>query len=246
MENEIDILIIEDDALIAESIKMQLDDFGYGITRVCYKYDTAIAAIEEANYDLIISDINLGYGIDEKSGITLMEHLKKVKKCPFIFLTAFSDKDTLKKATSLYPSAYLVKPVNAANLYAAVQLAMENYQNTKTANIDTLKKEETPDYFFTKLGNALIKIYWKDVYHLEATKNYVRIKTAEYNSGVLIRSSLQQVLTSTIPEVHRKLFIKINRSVAIAKRIVLTVNDTSVETIYGFFETTGDMKRQEL
>jgi CheY-like chemotaxis protein len=246
MENDIDILIIEDEALIAETIRMQLEDFGYNICNVCYKYETAIQAIEKANYDLVITDINLGNGIDDKSGLTLMNEMKRIKKCPFIFLTAFSDRDTLKKATSLYPSAYLVKPVNTANLFAAIQLAVENYQNTKSPEYDTNDQESVPDYFFVKSGTKLVKVFWNDVYYMESVKNYVRIKSTSHNSDLLIRASLQQFLKSTLPENFRKLFVKINRSTAIAKSIILKINTDTVETQYGIFEKTGDIQEEAL
>jgi DNA-binding response OmpR family regulator len=246
MENNIDILIIEDEALIAETIRMQLEDFGYHICNVCYKFETAMQAIEKADYDLVITDINLGHGIDEKSGLVLMNQMKRVKKCPFIFLTAFSDRDTLKKATSLYPSAYLVKPVNEANLFAAIQLAVENYQNTKSPGYENSDEKPAPDYFFVKSGTRLIKVFWKDVYCLESVKNYVRIKSTAHTADLLVRASLQQFLKSNIPEIFRKLFVKINRSTAIAKDTILKINEDSVETRFGIFEKTGDISQGEL
>jgi DNA-binding response OmpR family regulator len=246
MENNIDILIIEDEVLIAETIRMQLEDFGYNICNVCYKYETAMQAIEKADYDVVITDINLGHGIDEKSGLSLMNLMKRIKKCPFIFLTAFSDRDTLKKAVSLYPSAYLVKPVNAANLFAAIQLAVENYQNTQSPEYDTGDGEAVPDYFFVKSGTKLIKVFWKDVYCLESVKNYVRIKSTAHHADLLVRASLQQFLKSNMPENFRKLFIKINRSTAIAKHTILKINENSVETQFGVLEKTGDINEGAL
>jgi two-component system, LytTR family, response regulator LytT len=246
MENNIDILVIEDEALIAETIRMQLEDFGYHICDVCYKYETAVQAIEKADYDLVITDINLGHGIDEKSGLSLMNQMKRIKKSPFIFLTAFSDRDTLKKATSLYPSAYLVKPVNAANLFAAIQLAVENYQNTKSPGYEDSNEKPLPDYFFVKSGTRLIKVFWKDVYCMESVKNYVRIKSTAHNADLLVRASLQQFLKTNMPEIFRRLFIKINRSTAIAKHTILKINEDSVETQFGVFEKTGDINQEEL
>lgn len=246
MENNIDILVIEDEALIAETIRMQLEDFGYHICNVCYKYETAVQAIEKADYDLVITDINLGYGINEKSGLDLMNQMKRVKKCPFIFLTAFSDRDTLKKATSLYPSAYLVKPVNGANLFAAIQLAVENFQHTRAAAYDMPEQEPVPDYFFVKSGTRLIKVFWKDVYCLESLKNYVRIKSAEHHADLLVRASLQQFLHTNVPDIFRKSFIRINRSTAIARHIILKINEDSVETRFGVFEKTSDINEAEL
>jgi DNA-binding NarL/FixJ family response regulator len=136
MENEIDILIVEDEALIAQKIKMQLEDFGYNIVAVCYNYGSAEKAINETLFDVLITDINLGDGLEIKSGIQLAKALKQIKDCPVIFLTAFSDKDTIKKAAALSPSAYLVKPVNTANLYATVQLAVENFGTHKSASLE--------------------------------------------------------------------------------------------------------------
>ena len=240
MENDIKILVIEDEALIAQTIKMQLEDFGYTVPTVCYNYADALKAVNENDYEIIVTDINLGNGIDTKSGIQIAELVKQNSNCPIIFLTAFSDIDTIKKAAVVAPSAYLVKPVNAASLFAAVQLAVENYQNKKI--VDVFEKEKVPDYFFTKQGNKLMKIFWKDVYYMESIKNYVMLKTEEHKSGVLVRTSLQQLLAYTIPSNNRTDFIKINRSMAIHKSIILKVNYESVDTTYGNFESTVEVK----
>jgi two-component system, LytTR family, response regulator LytT len=244
MENEIDILLVEDEALIAENIKMHLEDFGYHITKVCYNYTTALQAITENSFDVLITDINLGDGIDKKSGIQLAQQLQQIKSCPIIFLTAFSDKDTIKKATALSPSAYLVKPVNAPNLYAAVQLAVENFSKHTSAELD--EKADVPDYFFIKQGNNLIKLFWKDIYHMEALKNYVKIKTPDYNTGVLFRGSLQQVLQNMLPAAFKGNFVKISRSEAITKNSITKVGKGFIETTYGQFKISSDLKIEDL
>lgn len=239
MESEISILIIEDEALIAQNIKMQLENFGYHIAGVCYKYNTALKAINETQYDVVITDINLGNGIDEKSGLQIAQQVKQIKNCPIIFLTAFSDKDTVKKATALAPSAYLVKPVNAANLFATVQLAVDNFATKTTA---VAEGTETPDYFFVKNGAKLIKVFWKDVYHLEAVKNYVKVKTTEYNSGLLLRGSLQEVLQNRMSPLVRTNFVKINRAEAVNKNSITEIGKGIVITDYGTFKTNADFK----
>jgi two-component system, LytTR family, response regulator LytT len=248
MEHNIDILVIEDEAIIAETIRLQLEDFGYHISNVCYKYETATRAIDKADYDLVITDIDLGNGIHQKSGLDLVNQLKQVKKCPFIFLTAYSDRDTIKKATALNPSAYLVKPVNAVNLYASIQLAVENYQNTQSPAYEQQEQEQepVPDYFFVKSGNRLIKVFWKEVYSMESVKNYVRIKSSAQTADLLVRASLQQFLKTNLPESFRRLFIKINGSTAIAKTTILKINEDSVETTYGRLEKTVDIREAEL
>lgn len=239
MESEISILIIEDEALIAQNIKMQLENFGYKIAGVCYKYTTALQAINENPYDVVITDINLGNGIDEKSGLQIAQQVKQIKNCPLIFLTAFSDKGTVKKATALAPSAYLVKPVTAANLFATVQLAVDNFNTKTTAAPDG---NETPDYFFVKNGNKLIKVSWKDVHHLEAVKNYVIVKTKEYSSGLLLRGSLHDVLQNRMTPVIKEDFVKINRAEAVNKNSIKEIGKGFIITNYGTFKTSIDFK----
>jgi CheY-like chemotaxis protein len=243
VKNEIEILIVEDEALIAQTIKMQLEDFGYGISAVCYNYSSALQAINEKEFDLLITDINLGNGIEIKSGIQLAAQVKQTKNCPIIFLTAFSDRDTIKKAAALLPSAYLVKPVNAASLFAAVQLAVENFNTKKSAIAD---EANTTDYLFIKQGTKMIKVFWKEIYHLEAVKNYVKIRTFEYNSGLMLRGSLQDVLHIRMPPAVRVNFIKINRAEAVAKNIIKEIGKGIITTNYGVFKTSADFKLEDL
>ncbi len=243
MENEISILIVEDEGLIAHHIKTLLQSFGYSIAGVFYKYQKALIAIDELRFDVLITDINLGSGIDEKSGIQIAEHAKQKKDCPVIFLTAFSDRDIIKKASALTPSAYLVKPVNAANLFAAVQLAVDNFI---AKDKSTIEKEEMPNYFFAKQGSQLIKIFWKDIYHLEYVKNYVKIKSTQHKFAVLIRGSLKQMLEAMLPPAYKNNFIRINRSEIIAKRDILKMDKEVVETAYGKYKLSSELDRENL
>ena len=244
-DNPIQVLIVEDEALIAETIKMMLEDFGYEISATCYTYESAKLAIQETTFDLLLTDIDLGKGTNESSGLQLAEQLKQTKHCPFIFLTAFSDAVTVKKAAALKPSAYLVKPINAANVYAAVQIAIENFKMLHPATHSS-EPEAEPDYFFIKLGQKMMKILWTDVYHMEAIKNYVKIRTTSNAGGVLLRSSLQQVLSNMLPAAYKNKFIKINRSEAIARSIVTAIGGGEVITTHGKFITNIEMKSGEL
>lgn len=243
MDNEISILIVEDEGLIAQHIKSLLQGFGYDIAGVFYKYQKAVTAIAELDFDVLITDINLGHGIEEKSGLQIAGLVKKKKDCPIVFLTAFSDRDTIKKAAGLSPSAYLVKPVNAANLFAAVQLAVDNFISQNKPQLD---KEEKPDYFFVKQGKQLIKIFWKEVYHLEYVKNYVKVRTTQQAAAVLIRDSLKQVMQDMVPGQYKSAFIKINRSEVITKKSILKIEKEFVETSFGKFRIGSEFDKSGL
>jgi two-component system, LytTR family, response regulator LytT len=239
MENEIHILIVEDEALIAHNLKMQLEDFGYNIANVCYNYEAALTAIANNDFDVLLTDINLGNGIDEKSGLQLVTHLQQTKACPVIFLTAFSDKETIKKAAAFSPSAYLVKPINEANLFAAIQVAVENFSTQQAST--QVPQNETLNYFFVKQGNKLIKIQWQDVYHLEATKNYVKIVTTHIPTGVMVRGSLINVYQKMMPKEYCSKFAQISRSTCLKKDTILKIVDKIAFTAFGNFEATNQI-----
>jgi DNA-binding response OmpR family regulator len=243
MHSEINILVVEDEVLIAQSMKLQLEDFGYHVVKACYTFRSAEQTIAQMDFDILVTDIDLGHGIEERSGIEIAKQVRATKPdCPIIFLTAFGDTNTIKTATTVGPSAYLVKPTNTANLYAAVQLAFENAQLKHPAQLEP----ESPDYFFTKLGNHLVKIHWKDVYHLEAVKNYVIIKATTHRTGVAIRGSLKQVMEDMLPELFKHKLVKINRSEAILKSSILKIGADMIETTNGQYKVTRGFSVSDL
>ena len=103
------IYLVEDEPLIAETIKTLLEEEGYII---CGENDNAKAAIfdiEQLKPDLIIADIMLDGDLD---GVDMMHHINKRFDIPFIYLTSLSDQMTLKRVTQTHPSGFIVKPFN--------------------------------------------------------------------------------------------------------------------------------------
>ena len=240
MENELSILLVEDDVLIGETLRLMLEDFGYHVTGVCYTYAQALDAVCRLDYDLLITDINLGDGLTQQSGLTLIGNLDKLKKVPFIFLTAFDDRDTIRQAAALKPSAYLTKPVKPVTLYAAIQVAVENFSTNQMSS--ATNKHSSPAFMYVKVGKRLLKLFWSDVYLLESIKNYVLIRTARYDYGIPIRSSLLSVMHEMMPTDQKGRFVKINRRLVIVRTIIRSWSDTQVETIHGVFTVSADFK----
>jgi YesN/AraC family two-component response regulator len=119
------ILVVEDETLIALNIQVELEKEGYQVIVDCFNVDQAIALIEKESPDLVIVDINLN---DEKTGIDLAEMLLEKNEIPFMFLTSYSDKQTLEKVQSTKPYGYLVKPFNPENLHANVFMILSNFE----------------------------------------------------------------------------------------------------------------------
>ena len=117
------IMIVEDEILVAQDIKMILENQGYEVLGIAGNYNHALTMFMEELPDLIICDINLN---TKKSGIDLVEKTRKHKKIPIIFLTAVVDIVLLEKALSVIPESYLTKPFNENQLIVAVKRVLKN------------------------------------------------------------------------------------------------------------------------
>ena len=122
------IYIVEDEPLIAETIKTALEKEGYTILGMTDNAKEALFDIQEMQPDLVLLDITLDGAMD---GIEMITHLKKKKEIPFIYLTSHSDDITLERAKQTEPSGYIVKPFNEKNLKSNIELALYKYKVQK-------------------------------------------------------------------------------------------------------------------
>ncbi len=115
------ILIVEDEAIVALDLQMQLQDMGY---TVCGVADNGADAVERAlslRPNLILMDIVLKGEMDGVEAATRIGHALQV---PVIFLTAYSDSATVDRAVQSGSYGYLTKPFRAQELGAVVEVAL--------------------------------------------------------------------------------------------------------------------------
>ena len=122
--SDIKVLIVEDEPLIAEDIASLLEKNDYVISAIAYTKEDALSELENDLPDLVLLDINLN---GEPSGIEIAEKVNTVYNIPFVFLTSYSDRQTLEKAKYTEPSGYIVKPFNEASLYTTLEIALFNH-----------------------------------------------------------------------------------------------------------------------
>lgn len=125
--NKISILIIEDDPIISHDISIILKKNDYLINGIAHSAMKAINHLATNKPDFIILDIHLGKG---DTGIDVAKVIHEKYKLPYIFLTSFSDKDTLQAAQEHGPYGYLVKPFQEATLLATISITLSNHQNS--------------------------------------------------------------------------------------------------------------------
>lgn len=214
--------IVEDEVIIADNIYGLLQEMGYSPCEPCSSYDETVRLLNSEKPDVMLLDINLTRG---KSGIDVAEYIRKNIHIPFIFLTANSDRNTLDKAKTTKPNAYLVKPFQKADLYAAIELATYNFTTQKDELPQQSKADSFEDkgYLFIKDGNYFYKVKTEDILYLSSDHVYLTIHTTERK--YLVRGSMQEYLSKLSPE----RFVRIHRSYAVNVDKVNKINSVYIE-----------------
>jgi len=119
------ILIVEDEAIVAMEIESYLLNLGYEVIGICTTADDAYNTAIENEVNLILMDIYLMEG----DGIDASIKIKKEKSVPIIFLTAHIDEETIERAIKVDPTAYLMKPFNRQELFAAVKIGLKSLES---------------------------------------------------------------------------------------------------------------------
>ncbi|MBC8228311.1 response regulator, partial [bacterium] len=103
------ILIVEDEILIAESIKISLQYLGYDVSAMVASGEEAIKNAAENRPSLVLMDIVL---IGEIDGIEAANEIRSRFDIPVVYLTAHEDEETLERAKITEPFGYIIKPYN--------------------------------------------------------------------------------------------------------------------------------------
>jgi len=137
------VLIVEDETIVALDIRQVLLSLNLIVSNIVTNYYDAIKEVQKDEPDLILMDINLQ---SQKDGIQTARDIQKIKNIPIIYLTAFSDEETINRAIETNPLHYMLKPFKRAELRSNIQLAL--YKIEKRKNHPAYKKH------FFNVGNG--------------------------------------------------------------------------------------------
>lgn len=193
------ILILEDEIIIANGIKMHLEKNGYECETAANATE-AEELLETCQFSAIISDINLN---NEISGIDFIEkHIGE--NIPVIFLTAYSDMTTMKQAEQTKPYAYLTKPFNKNHLLIMLNLAIANHrkkflhQLPEDINFENLSlskreleilgllsKSKTTDEIseILYISPATVSTHRKNIFRKTGTKSLIELISVSIEKG---------------------------------------------------------------
>ncbi|MBE9183902.1 response regulator [Microcoleus sp. LEGE 07076] len=129
----INILIVEDELLIAKNLSLKLEKLGYQIVGIVSSGADAIDRAVEMKPDLILMDIVIKGEID---GIETAAIINQKLDIPIIYTTAYADDETLQRAENTGSYGYLLKPFKERELHATIKIVLSKHQ--EAVNMQTL------------------------------------------------------------------------------------------------------------
>ncbi len=122
------ILVCEDERLVARDIESVLERSGYRIVGSATNGEEALRMARDNPPDLALLDIRLKGSM---SGIEVAETLAEEFGIPSIYLTAYADDETLELAKATQPLSYLLKPFDESELKAAVEVGLHRHRKQR-------------------------------------------------------------------------------------------------------------------
>lgn len=218
--------VVEDELVIARTILHTLEELGYSHCGPAINYTEAIEMLGRDNPDLVLLDIQLS---GKKDGIDVAEMINESYSVPFIFLTANSDGETIERAKGVRPHAYIVKPFNKEELFAAVEIAFNNFNAARGRA-----------FMFVRDGYVFKKIYLSELLYLESEANYIQLHLKSQKK-VMVRSTLNDFVAQS----DLSSFIRIHRSYSVNMHLIDDVSPTEV-SVQGVKVPVGKSYKENL
>ncbi len=244
MVQGIKILVVEDEMVIAANISLQLSELGYEVTGILPRGEEVLPHIKIDRPDIILLDIRLK---GEMDGIETARLVLQQYNLPIIYLTANSDEDHFNRAKETQPFAFISKPFKKLDLQRAIELAIGHMPDQKTSEKEgqitpnhTTEPFILNDRIFVRHNEKMLKINIKDIYYIEAERNYCRI----------FAHGREYLLVMTLKDIDEKLpqnhFLRIHRSYIINISQIEEVAGTHVVISKKAIPMSKDMRAELL
>lgn len=239
---KLNIFIVEDESIVAKDIQNSLTKLGYTVVGIANNGNDAIERIIDLQPDLVLMDIMIK---GDLTGIDVSEKIKEKINVPVIFLTAYADEGTLSKAKITEPYGYILKPFKEIDLHSTIEMAV--YKHQKDAAVlkerDLLysmvenKDDTSKDILFVKANSRLVKVHLKDIYFIEALKDYVIINTQ--NTRYTVHSTMKEIDRKLgnveFARIHRSFIARLDKIQSIDSQNVILENDKKVIPVGGSY-----------
>lgn len=215
MDHQIDIMVVEDDMIIAADISMQLTQLGYNVSAILPKGEDALAQLQHTQPDIILMDVGLKGDLD---GVDTAKEILDQYKIPVIFLTANSDPETFRRAKHTRPFAFITKPFEAIDLERSLDLLVSRLTHEKEEDTGAEDAINEGSYFlsdriFIRFKERMVKVFLNDIKYIEAERAYCRIHTTdkEYLITLPLKAFSEKLEADHFLRVHRSYMVNLSK-----------------------------------
>jgi diguanylate cyclase len=165
-KSQTNILIVEDELLIAKNTAKKLNNFGYNVVKIVSNGQAAIDCVNLEQPDLVLMDIAIKGEID---GIETASQIKSISDVPIIFTTAYANNETLDRASETGCYGYLIKPYKEQELHATVKMTLSKHleQSTIQRTLQSSISEYSSEYdniYQDQLTGLPNKLFLRDLF----------------------------------------------------------------------------------
>ncbi len=187
----------------------------------------ALSYINQNDVDLIFLDIQM----PDLTGMELarvIEGKKTLKKPKLIFTTAYNQ--FAIDGYKVDALDYLLKPFSYEEFLKAATKAYHFFEQAQQNGNQNNTSNSQPDYIFLKVEYQLIKINLKDITHVEAYKDYVKVHLVGKPHPLLSLTSLKN-MEELLPadrfmRVHRSFIVALDHIESISRNVINIANST--------------------
>lgn len=138
------VLIVEDETIIAMEIKRLLMDMGHEVTATTDSAKEAAELARSGEPDIVLMDVNLK---GEMDGIDAANMIRLEQGIPIVFLTAYSDQETVDRAKESMPVRFMLKPIQPTELKITIEMAL-HISEIESERLTLLRKLEESESRF--------------------------------------------------------------------------------------------------
>ena len=193
------------------------------MTLISFNFEEATELLKKDLPDIVLLDISLD---GERDGIEVADHINQYYKLPFIYLTSHADTATVQRAKATHPSSYLVKPFDANDIFAAIEIALANYAKSNPVQGSGAPENDDEllinNAIFIKREGLFIKLKLSDILYMQSDRSYIELHTA--NKSHTIRSSFGDLLL----EINARQFFRVHRSYVVNMDHVDAINSNKL------------------
>jgi PAS domain S-box-containing protein len=168
------IYIVEDESIVALDISNQLKTIGYKVVGISSHSQDCLIQIQQKQPDLILMDVRLN---GQFSGANVASEIYETLKIPIVFLTSYSDKQTLNEIQQIGNYGYVKKPFNILELKTEIEFTHNRFnkhlalkEESERSKITLKEKEE----FFEQIVNNVSDI----IYQIDLKGNFTYLNSS--------------------------------------------------------------------